>query len=110
MAEFFEADANGAGFFAIVEEGSEFSFGGTGEYFAHDLAKDIDGTIRRRRGIIRIRWEVWVRRPRTEVLITCGTGPSLGSSEVGGVAFDPEDHVAADEPNSGIGIGGTVVE
>jgi hypothetical protein len=38
MPEFFKGDPDGAGFFAIVEEGGELSFGGAGEHFSHDLA------------------------------------------------------------------------
>jgi hypothetical protein len=45
MAKFFEGDPQWACFFAIVEEGGEFSFSGTGENFAHDLAKDVDGAV-----------------------------------------------------------------
>ena len=62
MAEFFEVDANGAGFFAVVEEGSEFGFGRTGEDFTHDLAENVDGAVRRWRWSGRIRWLVRVWR------------------------------------------------
>ena len=45
MAHFFEGDTEWAGFFTVVEEGAEFGFGGTGENFAHDLAKNVDGAV-----------------------------------------------------------------
>jgi hypothetical protein len=45
MSELFEDDQDGAGLFAVVEEGYELSFGGTREDFAHDLAQDADGAI-----------------------------------------------------------------
>ena len=35
IPQFFEGDANRAGFFAIVEECSKFRFRGTGDNFAH---------------------------------------------------------------------------
>lgn len=38
-------DVNGASFFAIVKQDSEFSLGGTGHCFTQDLAHNVDGTI-----------------------------------------------------------------
>ena len=38
-SEFFKGDSDRAGFFTIVEETSEFSFGGTRHDFAHDMTR-----------------------------------------------------------------------
>jgi hypothetical protein len=45
MSEFFKDDPDGAGLFAVVEEGCELSFSGAREDFTHDLAQDADGAI-----------------------------------------------------------------
>jgi hypothetical protein len=54
MSEFFEDDPDGAGLFAVVEEGWELSFGGAREDFAHDLAQNADGAIGRWQRIGRV--------------------------------------------------------
>ena len=51
---------NGTRFFAIVKCGTEFSFGGAGQYFAHDLAKDEEGAVRCGWWIAWLGWFGWV--------------------------------------------------
>ena len=110
VAEFFERNANRTGFFAIVEEGSEFGFGRTRKDFAHDLAEDADGTVRRGWRIVWIGRLVGMRWAAAEVVIASGARARFGGSQVGGVAFDPEDHVASDETHGGVRMGGTIVQ
>jgi hypothetical protein len=43
-------------------------------------------------------------------MIASGAGASFRRSEIGGVAFDPQDHVASDIADSGYGMGGAAVE
>lgn len=93
-----------------MEKGSEFGLGGAGDDFAHDLAEDIDGAVRRGKGVgwrRRIVWGVWAS---TEVVVASGAGSSFGRGEVGGVAVDVETHVAGDIAYGGVGMGGAVVE
>ena len=69
VAEFFKADTDWASFLAIVIRGTEFGFSGTGQDFAHDLARDIDGTIVWWWGIIGVGRERRITRAATEKLV-----------------------------------------
>ena len=48
-------------------------------------------------------------RTVTKVVITAHAAAGFGGTEVGGIAVDPEDHVACFVLNGGIGVGGAVV-
>lgn len=52
VPKFFKGNADGASVFSIKEQGTKFSFSGTGKDRAHDLAEDVKGTIIRGRRII----------------------------------------------------------
>jgi len=45
MAQFIQSNVNGADVLGIEEQSTEFSLSSTGNNLAHDLAKDVDGTI-----------------------------------------------------------------
>ena len=45
MPHFFKGNAQSTGFLAVEKERAEFGFGGAGKNFAHDVAKDLDGTV-----------------------------------------------------------------
>ena len=45
MPHFFEGDAQGAGFLAVVKERAEFSLGSAGEDFVHDVTENMDGAV-----------------------------------------------------------------
>ena len=45
VAEFFEANADGAGLFGVVEHCCKFSFGCRQDDFAEDLARHVDGSV-----------------------------------------------------------------
>ena len=74
MAEFFEGDANGTGFFAIVEEGSELGFGSAGDDFAHYLAERVNGTVRRWRQRIGVGGSGRNCRFAAEAMVAGGSG------------------------------------
>ena len=93
-----------------MEEGSEFGFSRTGKDFAHDLAKNADGTVRRGWRIVWIGRLVRMRWAAAEVVVASGARARFGGSQVGGVAFDPEDHVTSDETHGGVRMSGTIVQ
>ena len=45
MAHFFEGNAEGTCFLAIMEQGAEFGFGSAGQDFTHDVAENMDGAV-----------------------------------------------------------------
>ena len=51
VPQFFQGDAEGRAFFAVVKEGGEFSLSCAGKDFTHDFAGDTDGAVHRRRRI-----------------------------------------------------------
>ena len=76
----------------------------------HDLAVNTDGAVRRGRGSVWIRSFVGMSWFAAEVMITSGARAYFGGSQVGGVAFDPEDHVDGNESNGGFRMDGTIVD
>lgn len=107
VAEFLERDAKGTGFFSIVEEGSKFGFSSGGKDFAHDVAVDEDGAVWGGRWVGRRGIVEWTT---AQVVVAGSTGTCFGLGQVGGIAFDPQHHVAAFESDNGIGMSGTIVE
>ena len=110
MAHFFKGGAEHGCFFAVEEEGCEFSFGGGGKDGRHDARVDVDGAIAwwRRRvggwGFERV--GEWVAKEE----IAAGARSRLLFGQVRGVAVDMEDHAAGVVAEHGVGMGGTVVE
>ena len=104
VAQFFEGNAQGRAFLAIVEEGGEFSFGGTGKYLTHNLAGDNDGAIHGRRWVSGGWWFVGVRWLVAEVVKAGGAGLGLRFAEVRSVALNVEHHVAGIIPYNGIRV------
>jgi hypothetical protein len=96
--------------FGIVEEGAKFGFGGRGDNSFDDGAVDMNGTIERRRSRVGIRGCGWIFGKRAEEEGSTGTGAGLSLREVRGVAVDVENHPAGGVADSGIWMGGTVVE
>ena len=71
MPQFFEGNAQGTSFFAVVKQGTQFGFGRTREDFAHDMTENVDGAV----------WFVG----------TCGAGQVVCEEEISGgagAAFD----------------------
>ena len=110
MTKFFETHADRACFFAVVEEGSKLSFGGTGNDFAQDLAEDVDGTVGGWWGAVRRRGFGGVMGTTAEEVVSGGARASLGCSKVGGIALDVEDHVAGVEADRSVGMRSAVIE
>jgi hypothetical protein len=110
MSEFFKAGAKWACLFAIVEEGSKFSFGGAGYDFMEDLAQDVDCPIGRRWWVIRLRRLGMVAGATAEVMVPSSVGAGFGSREVRGIAFDVEDHITGMITYGCVGMGSTVGE
>lgn len=110
VAEFFKGDSKGAGFAAIVEEGSEFSFCSTSENFSHNVAHHVDGTVVGWRGIGWIRAFGGVFGVTAQVVVASSAGACFWGREIGGVAVAVQNHVAGSESDSGVGMGGAVVE
>ena len=78
VSEFFEGDSEWACFTTIVEEGSKFSFSGTGKHFAHDVAHDMDGAVVGRSWVSGVWRFGGVLGVAAEVVIAGCTGASLG--------------------------------
>ncbi len=97
MAHFFKCNAKGTRFFAVVEEGAKFGFGGTGQDVAHNVAHDVDGAV----------GGVGIGVPGGlvgQIEITRGAGTGFDNGKVGGVAFDGQHHVAGGETDDGVRI------
>ena len=103
MTKFFKRDAQRTGFFSIVEEGTEFGFSSTGEYFPHDLAENVDSTVCFERGS-------GAGRLVREEEETGGARSSFGDGQIGGVALDGEEHVAGLVSDGSFGVCGAIVE
>ena len=85
VSEFFEANANGAGFLGIVENGGQFSFSGGRYNFFEDLTRDVNRPV-------------WVRNESVGVAFTKEVEPGparagIGFGQVGTVGFDGKEHV-----------------
>ena len=90
MAEFLNADADGAGFFGIVKNCSELTFGGRGYDFLENLAWDMYGTFGAGNKGIGIAF--------AEEVETSPAGVGFGFREVQqAVGFDSEKHVTGAE-------------
>ena len=110
VSEFFEGDSEWACFTTIVEEGSKFSFSGTGKHFAHDVAHDMDGAVVGRSWVSGVWRFGGVLGVAAEVVIAGCTGASLGGGEIGGITVNMEDHVAGVEAYHSVGVGGTIIK
>jgi len=86
MAQFIQSDADGADVLGIEEQSTKFGLSSTGNNLAHDLAKDMDGTIVGGCNICVCGGGEWVR---AEERIASGAGMAFGCSEVGGVTVCP---------------------
>ena len=107
MAEFFKAGANGASIFTIKKSGTEFGFSGAGDDLAHNVAKNVNGTIGTRA------WSVAGRFAVGEFSEAEETGcarAGLGFGEAGRVAVDGKTHAAAAVSEDCIGMGGGAVK
>jgi hypothetical protein len=104
VAHFFEAGADGTSILEVVEEGTQFRFGGTGEDLVHGVAEDVDWSIQ---------WwwrEGWIRGTVAQVVVASGSGAGISFREVGGIAVNVEDHVTGMVADGSIGVGSTVVQ
>ena len=110
MAHFFKGCAEHGCFFAVEEEGCEFSFGGGGKDGGHDARVDVDGAIARWRrrvgGWCFERVIEWF----AEEEIAAGARSCLLFGQVGSIAVDMEDHAAGVVAEHSVGMGGTVIE
>jgi hypothetical protein len=109
VAEFFERGSLGNGFLAIVEQTGEFGFAGAGDDFAEDFRGYIDGAVEWRRRVIGFGWAVWMGAT-AEVMEARKAGAGFGFTEVGSIAFDPENHIAGDIFYAAVRVGRNVVE
>jgi len=107
MAQFLQSNANRADVLGIEEQCSKFSFSGTGNNLAHDLAKDMYGTIVGGWGSSVCGGSEWAR---TQEQITSSARMTFGRSEVGGITVCPEHHVTCMKMDGGIRVGCTVIE
>ena len=103
MPHFFEGNAQGTGFLAIVKQGTKFGFDGAGEDFAHDVAQHMHGTV----GFIRTLGRDGLI---CQEEVPGGARASFDNGQVRSIAFDSKQHVACRETDSGVGMGRAVVE
>ena len=106
MAHFFESGAEGHAVARIVEEAGEFGFGGGGHDVFENTADGMDGAVVGRQSGGRFGG---IRRQGTEEEMAADPAACFGLGEVGGVAADPEDHVAGVVADGGISMGSTVI-
>ena len=82
MTEFFKAGTNGASIFTIKKGSTEFGFSGAGDDLAHNVAKNVNGTIGTRAWSVAGRFAVG---EFSEVEETGCTRAGLGFGEVGSI-------------------------
>ena len=96
-AEFLERIANGTGLFAVVEDSGGFSFGGGGDDLFEDMCWIQNGGVLRWRWIVRFGRLGGIGGAIAEEEVAGPAGASFRFGKVGGIAVDPQVHVAGNE-------------
>jgi len=103
-SHFMESLPEGDSGLGIDECRAGLGFGGGRDDIAHDASEDMEGSIERCGEAMEF---VGMGAEPKE---TSGSGASIGLREVGGIGVIVEDHVAGNEFDDAIGMGGCIVE